>query len=553
VAWGLIRHLHEPNRILIVLLLACFFLAGCGQRETAVEKGIRTGTLLVGNGAEPEDLDPHTTTGIPEYKIEVALFEPLVSADPETLELVPAAAGSWDVSEDGTVYTFFLREDGRWSNGDPVTAADWVYSLRRALTPNLGNTYLNMLRVIRGADDYRNGLIDDFDMVGVAALDERTLRIELEAPIPYFLSMLCHSTFFAVHPPTIEAHGGIDRRGSGWTLPGRLVGNGAFMLADWRPNEVVRVVANPFYWDRANVSLNAVEFIPIDSIESEERSFRAGQLHVTGSIPLVKIPVYRDRGAETFRSDPYLGIYYYIFNVEKPPFDDSRVRRALSLAVDRKLLVTKVTGGGEEPAYGFYPVLCSNYDSETILREDVAEARRLLAEAGYPDGAGFPSFELLYNTSESHRMIAETIQQMWRVNLNVDARLFNQEWKVYLDSRDMGDFTVARAGWVPQYDDVSVFAQLLLGDNPNNSSRWKNDAYDDLVHRADRELDPSTRENLYQQAESILLQDMPVMPLYYYRRNYLIRPEVHGWGRNAVDHHPYTKVSLQATEEPGSP
>jgi len=539
---------HE--KALIVLLLAGLFLAGCGRRESAVEKGIRTGTLLVGNGAEPEDLDPHITTGIPEYKIEIALFEPLVSADPETLDLVPAAAGSWEVSEDGTVYTFFLREDGRWSNGDPVTAADWVYSLRRALTPNLGNTYLNMLRVIRGAEDFRKGLIDDFDLVGVEALDVGTLRIELETPIPYFLSMLRHSTFFAVHPPTIEAHGGIDRRGSGWTRPGGLVGNGAFMLTDWRPNEVVRVVANPHYWDRTRVSLNAIEFLPIDSVETEERSFRAGQLHVTGSIPLVKIPVYRNSGAETFRSDPYLGIYYYIFNVEKPPFDDSRVRRALSLAVDRRLLVEKVTGGGEEPAFSFYPPLCSDYEPGAVLREDVAEARRLLAEAGYPDGAGFPSFELLYNTSESHRMIAEAIQQMWRVNLKVDARLINQEWKVYLDTRDMGDFTVARAGWVPQYDDVSVFAQLLLGDNPNNSSRWKNEAYDSLVHQADRELDPTTRETLYQHAESILLQDMPVMPLYTYRRNYLIRPEVQGWGRNAVDHHPYSKVSLVATEEP---
>jgi oligopeptide transport system substrate-binding protein len=242
-AWRPESDLPKPCSVLIVSLLAGFLLAGCGKRETAVETGIATGTLLVGNGAEPEDLDPHITTGIPEYKIEVALFEPLVGADPETLDIIPAAAHSWEVSDDGTAYTFFLREDGRWSNGEPVTASDWVYSLRRALTPDLGNTYLNMLRVIRGAEDYRNGLIVDFDLVGVTALDQRTLRIELEAPIPYFLSMLRHSTYLPVHPPTIEAHGGIASRGSGWTLPGALVGNGAFLLADWRPNEVVRVVA----------------------------------------------------------------------------------------------------------------------------------------------------------------------------------------------------------------------------------------------------------------------------------------------------------------------
>ena len=230
------------------------------------------------------------------------------------------------------------------------------------------------------------------------------------------------------------------------------------------PNEVVRVVANPYYWDRDNVALNAIEFIPIDSIDSEERSFRAGQLHVTGSMPLVKIPVYRESGAEMFRSDPYLGIYYYIFNVEKPPFDDARVRRALSLAVDRRLLVEKVTGGGEDPAYSFYPSLCSLRTRRPVRRGCGRSAKTCWPKRGIPDGEGFPSFELLYNTSESHRMVAETIQQMWRVNLGIDARLFNQEWKVYLDSRDMGDFEVARAGWVPQYDDVSIFADLLLAE-----------------------------------------------------------------------------------------
>lgn len=528
--------------VLLVLLLS-----GCGRRESPVEAGLRSGTLLVGNGAEPEDLDPHVTTGIPEFKIEVALFEPLVTADPETLELIPAAARSWEVSPDGLVYTFRLREEGRWSNGDPVTAEDWVYSLRRVLSPNLGNTYLNLLRVIRGAEDFRTGRRTDFDGVGIRALDPHTLRIELAYPVPYFLSMLRHNTFLPVHRPTIEAHGGMEKRGGGWTRPGRLVGNGPFMLSSWRANDRVRVVVNPHYWGREAVSLNAIEFLAIDSIESEERSFRAGQLHLTNSLPLTKIPVYRERGDEAYRSDPYLGIYYYLFNVERPPFDDSRVRRALSLAVDRRLIVDKVTGGGEEPAYSFYPPLCANYEPRAVIREDVAEARRLLAEAGYPGGAGFPTVELLYNTSESHRTIAETIQQMWRVNLNVEIRLLNQEWKVYLDTRDTGDFLVARAGWVPQYDDVSVFAQLLLPDNPNNSSRWKNDDYAGLVHEADRTLDPVERKQLYQQAEAILLEDMAVMPLYYYRRNYLIRPEVRGWGRNPIDHQLYSGVSLEPT------
>lgn len=507
---------------------------------------MRTGTLLVGNGTEPEDLDPHITTGIPEFKIQTALFEPLVSADPDSLEPIPAAAESWEVSPDGKTYTFILRHGARWSNGDPVTAGDWVYSLRRVLTPELGNTYLNMFRAIRGAEDYRTGRIDDFSQVGIVAVDERTLRIELDYAVPYFLSMLLHGTYLPVHPPTIAAHGTIGGRGGGWTLPGHLVGNGPFLLTDWRPNEVVRVEANPFYWDRDHVALKAIEFLPIDSIDSEERSFRAGQLHVTNSVPLVKIPGYRESGSTVFRSDPYLGIYYYLFNVEKPPFDDARVRRALSLAVNRRLLVDKVTGGGEEPAYSFYPPLSVHYESDAVLVEDVAEARALLAEAGYPGGEGFPEFELLYNTSESHRMIAETIQQMWRVNLGINAGLFNQEWKVYLDSRDIGDFEVARAGWVPQYDDISIFADLLLPDNPNNSSRWKNEAFAALVHQADQEPDPAKRQRLYQQSEAILLEDMPVMPLYYYRNNYLIRPEVLGWARNAVDHHPYSKVVLQA-------
>jgi oligopeptide transport system substrate-binding protein len=306
---------------------------------------------------------------------------------------------------------------------------------------------------------------------------------------------------------------------------------------------------NRFYWAADKVRLQEVQFFTMASGEVEERSFRAGQLHVTYTLPTAKIPVWRERTVPEFRNEKQLAVYYYAFNVAHPPFNDVRVRRAFSMAVDRRLLVDRVTQGGEDPAWHFLPTGAHGYADAPRLIEDRDEARRLLAEAGFPGGNGFPTSTLLYNTLESHRQIAEALQQMWRQELGVDIRLQNQEWKVYLATRKTGDFQIARSGWAAAYNDVSVFAELMMADNGNNHTRWGNEGYDRLVLAAAGERDPVRRAALYRQADQVLLDELPVLPLYFYRKSYLLRPEVKGWYENLLDHHPLREVWL----EPGVP
>ncbi|BET69084.1 peptide ABC transporter substrate-binding protein [Opitutales bacterium ASA1] len=529
---------------LLFVLTVASILAGCRPSEPDVVRATREGRLILNIGADPEELDPHTTTGIPEFKVEMELFEGLVGEDPETGAAIPGAAESWKTSEDGRTWTFRLRPEARWSNGDPLTSADWVYSFRRALTPALGNTYGVLFDWIRGARDYRTGATTDFAEVGVRARGEHVLEIELIEPLSYFASMLVLHTFYPVHRPTIEKHGAIDTRGSGWTRPGSLVGNGPFVLVEWIHGQRLVARPNPHYWDADRVRLREVVFLTVESAETEERSFRAGQLHVTNSLPVSKIASYRDRRAPEFRNVPHLAVYYYMFNTSRPPFDDVRVRRALALALDRRAIVERVTQGGEEPALHFFPPTAGGYGPGPQLREDMEEARRLLAEAGYPDGRGFPVVSLLYNTHEAHRQIAEAVQQMWRVALGIEVRLVNQEWKVYLSTRRNGDYDLSRSGWVAPYDDVSCFAELMMSENGNNHTRWRNETYDALVRRAGSERDAAVRKELYRQADALLLEEMPVVPLYFYRKSHLVRPEVRGWYDNVLDHHPLRAVWL---------
>ncbi|MDQ1257694.1 MAG: oligopeptide transport system substrate-binding protein, partial [Candidatus Hydrogenedentes bacterium] len=407
----------------------------------------------MGNGAEPQDLDPQITTGVPEHRLSTVLFEGLVTLDFASPDLppIPAVAERWTVSDDGLVYTFTLRENARWSNGDPVTARDFVYSWQRVLSPKLASEYSYMLFCLKNAKAFNEGKIADFAKVGVKALDDRTLEASLEAPTPYFLSMQVHNSWFPVHQATIERFGKMDERSTPWTRPGNHVGNGPFLLERWSPNEVIRVVKNPHYWDAAKVRLDAIEFYPIDNQLTEERSFRAGELHLTESVPLSKIEVYQRVNPDLIHIDPYLGSYYYRFNVTKPPFDNVLVRRAFAMAIDRETLVAKVLKGGQKPASCFTPPGVAGYTCAASIPYDPGEAKKLLAQAGYPDGKGLPPIEFLYNSSENHKLIAEAIQNMWKLNLGVEVGLANQDWKVYLDSMKALNYQIARSGWIADY------------------------------------------------------------------------------------------------------
>ncbi len=542
--------MFSPASLLSTLCcLATLLLAGCGDRVTPVEKANQEGILLVGNGADPKALDPQLTTGLVEFKILTALFEGLTLANPETAEPEPGTAERWESNHDASVYTFYLRKDAKWSNGDPVTAHDFVFSYERILSPAYAAEYASMLFPIKGAREFNSGELKDFSQVGVKALDDHTLELSLVGPMPHFPTLLGHNAYFPVHPPTILAHGTMTDRHTGWSKPGQLVSNGPFTLTDWNLRQHVFLSKNPHYWDAEHVRLNGITFLPIAQ-NTEERAFRAGQIHITDSVPMSKRERYQQEDSPYLRMEPSLATYFYIFNTRKPPFDDPRVRRAFSMAIDRQAIIDTVTRGGEAPAYSIVPPATNAYNApDSPIHEDVTAARKLMAEAGYPEGKGFPAIELLYNTSESHRPIAEAIQEMWQQHLGVSVELVNQSWPVYLDRRKSGDYAVARAGWFGDFNDASTFLTMWTGDSGLNHTGWSNPEFDRLILQAEQTGDPAKRQQVLREAELIFLDETPIMPIYFYNRIYLIRPEVKGWYPNILDDHPYKYIWLDASHE----
>ncbi|MCF3650381.1 peptide ABC transporter substrate-binding protein [Synoicihabitans lomoniglobus] len=522
--------------------------SGCGNRETSVESGNRDQILHVGNLSEPTDLDPHIINSLQDFNIVLALFEGLTQYDPKDSHATPGVATHWEASDDVKTWVFHLRPDAKWSNGDPVTAFDFVYAYRRMLSPGLASEYAYMLFCLEGSEAFVSGKSTDFSTVGAKALDAHTLELKLSYPVPYLADLVAHASWYPVHQATIETYGAMDQRGSRWTRPGNLVGNGPFTLTEWKPNQVIRVTKSATYWDAAVVRLNEIRFYPIESTASEEAAFRSGQLHVTTGIPIDKIAVYKnDPELSKFLSqETQLATYFYRFNTQKPPLDDVRVRRALSLAIDREQIVNKVTLGGQLPARNLTPPQTAGYTAGDLLTGDVAEAQRLLAEAGFPGGEGFPRLEILFNTNDGHRRIAEAIQQMWRVNLGVDIGLYNQESKVQSDSMRNGDYEIARYAWIGDYLDASTFLELMLSDSGNNQTGWANADYDRLVNEARYVLDPAQRFTLYREAERILMAESPIAPIYFYVNSSLQVPELKGWYGNLIDIHPYKHVHLEA-------
>ena len=502
--------------------------------------------LHLGNGAEPQDLDPHIVTGVSEHTIISALLEGLVTEDPATLAPVPGMASAWEISADGRIYTFSIRPEAVWSNGDAVTAADFVWSWQRLLSPALAAEYAYQLYPVRNARLFNLGEITDFSRVGVRALDDRTLQVELDHPTPYFLSLLSHYSTYAVHPPTVLKFGAIDERGTLWTRPGNFVGNGPFILKTWRLNYIIEVSKNPRYWDASMVKLSAIRFYPVDSAQTEERMFRTGALHATGGTPSEKIKIYQAQFPDRISISPYLGTYFYRFNVTRPPLNDSRVRLALSMAIDRQAIIDAVTRGGQIPAYSFTPPNTQGYyPPDSPISYDPKAAQLALSEAGYPGGEKFPQLELLYNSSDGHRKIAEAIQQMWKTTLGIDIRLTNTDWKVYLSRTSNLDFDIARAGWIGDYPDPNTFLDMMLTGGGNNRTGWSNPKYDQLIEKAATLNDQEKRFQVFQDAERILDREAPLLPIYTYTRVALRLPSVKGWYPNILDHHPYKYVYLR--------
>ncbi len=532
------RLAHRAFGLLPAVCILCF--SGCDRAADGLHS-----ILKVGNGAEVQNLDPHLVSGVTEHRVLTALFEGLADLDPKTMQPIPGAAESWTISEDKRTYTFTLRQNGRWSNGDPLTAQDFVYSWHRMLSPGLAAEYAYLLNCLKNAKPFNEGKITNFSEVGAKALDERTLEVTLENPTPYFLGMQIHYAWFPVHRATIERFGKMDERDTAWPRPGSFVGNGPFTLAEWWPNEVIRVVRNPHYWNAGAVRLDGIEFYPIDNLQTEERSFRAGELQLTSDIPLSKIEVYRRKHPELLNTHPYCGAYFYRMNVTRPPFTDKRVRQAFSLAIDREQLTKNVLKAGEPAAFCFTPPNTAGYSSTASLTFDIEKARSLLAEAGFPGGKNLPPVEILYNTSENHKRIAEALQRMWRQSLNADVRLMNQDWKVYLSSLNSLDYSMARSSWIADVLDPVNFLECFLTNGGNNRTGWSSPDFDRLIGQSYAEVDEDARRRLLQGAEAILLDESPIIPIYFYVWKFLKAPEVKGLTPNPLGYLRWTEIYLE--------
>jgi len=530
-----------------ILILCAGILSlpsGCSKKEPSPAKTASAAKILrFGNGAEPQDIDPQVVTGVTENKIITALFEGLVVEAPSGVDSSPGVAERWEISPDGLVYTFHLRTDAKWSDGHPVTATDFVRSYQRILTPSLAAEYAYQLYPLVNAEAFNKGTSTDFSQVGAKALDDRTLQLTLNNRTPYLLEEMKHYAWFPVPVDTIEKFDGLARKGTAWTRPENFVGNGPFILKEWKPNQRLVVTRSPTYWDRATVKLDEIDFLPIESGETEERMFRSGQLDRTESLPLSKIAVYKRDFPAMYREDPYYGVYFYRLNVTKPPLNDVRVRRALSIALDREAIVRDILRGGQTPAWNYTPP-SPGFSSAARISTDLDEARRLLAEAGYPGGKNFPHVELLYNTLESHRTIAEAIQQMWKTRLGVDITLQNQEWKVYLDSQNTGNYQIARAGWIGDYPDPSTFVSMWMTGAGNNQTGWSNANYDRVLRSSTSAPTEIERMAEYQQLEQILADEVPVIPIYFYTRVYALNPKVKGWVPQLIDNRAWKWIDL---------
>ncbi|MGH2649901.1 MAG: peptide ABC transporter substrate-binding protein [Actinomycetota bacterium] len=492
----------------------------------------------INNLVEPESLDPGVVTGVPEHRIISNLFEGLAVNDPRDLSPQPGMAKSWTISKDGLVYTFTLR-DAAWTDGRKVTAHDFVYAWERVLNPKSGAKYAQQLFYLKNGEEYNKSKITDFSQVGVKALDDKTLQATLRCPTAYFLDLTTFYTLYPVPRWAIEAHG------KDWVKPGKIVSNGPFKLASWVPQRDLVLEKNPAHWDAANVKLQRAVFIPTDDLNTAYKQFQAGDSDWIPNVPPAQIDAARQR--PEYYATPYLGTYYFRFNVTRPPGNDVRVRKALSMAVDRESLTKFVTKAGEIPTSSFVPVNMRGYEGIRGLAFDPAAAKKLLAEAGYPDGKGFPKTELLYNTNELHRVITQAVQQMWKENLGIQVDLVNVEWKVYLNQQAKLDYQISRAGWIGDYVDPNTFLDMWITGGGNNQTGWSNKRYDDGIARAGCGIvDPKERMKLFNDAERLLVvEEVPIMPLYTYVNKGMLSRKVKGWHPNILDQHPLKHISLE--------
>lgn len=514
-----------------MVLVVSVILTGCSSNQPAAPAKVMKTSFNA--GAEPKTLDPAISTGVPESHLQANLFEGLTRIG-EGEKVMPGIAETWTQSADGKVITFKLR-DAKWSNGDAITAEDFKYSWLRALSPELASEYSYQLYYIKGAEDY-NSKKGTADAVGIKVVDPKTLEVTLAAPTPYFIALTAFHTLYPVNKKIVEAN-------KDWSLKAEtFVSDGPFKMQEWKHNDQVVVVKNENYWDAKSVKLSEITFKLLEDNKAALTAFESGQLDGTENIPAEDID--RLKASKVLKIDPYIGTYYYRFNVTKKPFDDVKVRKALTMAIDRQTLIDKVVKGGQKPAFAFTPPgivdVEAGKDFRTVggdfFKEDITAAKALLAEAGYPDGKNWPKdVTILYNTSSNHKLIAEAIQNMWKTNLGIDVQLRNEEWAVYLESQKKLNYNICRAGWIGDYADAMTFMDMFVTGGGNNQTGWSNAEYDKQIKDvANKSGDQKVRIPAMHAAEKVLMDQMPVLPIYYYTNPWVLKANVKGVFRSSL-------------------
>ncbi|NOH72291.1 oligopeptide ABC transporter substrate-binding protein OppA [Vibrio pectenicida] len=498
--------------------------------------------LVRGNGAEVASLDPHKTEGVPESNVLRDLMEGLVIQD-ATGKTIPGAAESW-TTEDNKTFTFKIRKDAKWSNGDPVTAYDFEYSFKRAADPATASPYAWYIEYtkMKNAKDVISGKKDKNEL-GVKAIDAQTLVLETEVPLPHLVKMLAHTTMYPVHKATIEKYG------DSWTKPEHYVSNGAYALKDWVVNEKIVLERNKNYWDNSGTVIKQVTYLPIESQNAEMNRFLSGEIHMTDELPNEQFRRLVKEYPQNVAVSPYLCTYYYGFNNKRPPFDDARVRKALSYSIDRDIVTKAILGQGQLPAYGLTHSGITGFSPDApeyakmTQKERVAKAKELLTAAGFNSGHPL-DFTLLYNTDDNHKKIAVAVQSMWKKSLGsfVSVKLENQEWKTYLESSKQGDFDVRRAGWCADYNEASTFLTVAMTDNGSNDQKYSSAVYDKAMNdAANLAKTEQERNNFYAIAEAQLAQDMPIAPIYEYVKSRLVSAQIGGYPEKNPQDNVYSK------------
>jgi oligopeptide transport system substrate-binding protein len=549
------------RKALSLVLIAVFLVSFFGGLFVVPSAKAVAQEVTYNLGTEPAAIDPAITTGIPEANIELQIFDGLTRIDNKNMPQ-PAIAKSWTISKDRKTYLFTLR-DAYWTNGTPVTAYDFEYAWKRALSPEVASEYAYQLYYVYGGEAFNTSIkvgskyyvqavdakgnpltkkeggkdvpvpdmkkeIDPSKNVGVRALNAKTLKVYLQSPTVYFLNLTAFPTLMPVCKAVVSTN---DK----WAADVKTcVTNGPFKLIEWSHNEKMVFVKNPTYWDKDKVKLTKITYYMVEDESTALSMFQSGQLDAAANVPVSELPKLVASGDAQIL--PYLGTYYYLVNVTKKPFSDVRVRKALGLAIDRKSITQSITQGGEVPALAYVPYGIADAlpgsdfrkaSQESFYKDnDIATAKALLAQAGYPNGKGFPAFTLLYNTSNRHKSIAEAIQQMWKKNLGITCTLKSEEWGVYLDDRSNLNYSVARAGWIGDYMDPNTFLDMWVTGGGNNDTGYSNKSYDALIAKAKATVDPKARMATLHAAEKILMTDMPILPIYYYTNPVLLSKSI---------------------------